>query len=214
MCFHEKDDIIKHELRQLSRKGKSLWCDGLRKALVADGDVTICLDNSDSEDERPNKKRKINALESKAQRVDTLANEFQERHKDKYTKIQYKLWAEALDVKRHSSKESPPAGPMWGTKNTKSQKATVDSMATAFTEMANSVASAFSRPTSPKPVLEKPVPTKEPIGISPGRKVDLQEKLLRQIDLVHKMFEKGAVTSEQFEKRRESLLLQLDKLAD
>ena len=46
------------------------------------------------------KKRKLsNALESKVIRVDALANELKELHKDKYSKIQYKLWAEALDVK-------------------------------------------------------------------------------------------------------------------
>ena len=87
-------------------------------------------------------------------------------------------------------------------------------MTVAFTEMANSMASAFSR--------EKPgSPNKPPTsmdsthtGVLPGRRIELQEKLLRQIDLLHKMFEKGAITSQQFEKRRESLLLQMDGLAD
>lgn len=38
------------------------------------------------------------------------------------------------------------------------------------------------------------------VEILPGRRIDYQEKLLNQINLVHKMFESGAITTEQFEK--------------
>ena len=44
-------------------------------------------------------------------------------------------------------------------------------------------------------------------GISPGRKFDYQEKLLNQVDLLHRMFEQGAITADQFEKRREPFLI-------
>ena len=78
-------------------KGKSLWCDGfLAKPNMSS---VVCLD-SDSEEELPLKKAKhkekaSSALECKTQRVDSLANELGEKHGKK---IQYKLWAEALDV--------------------------------------------------------------------------------------------------------------------
>ena len=56
-----------------------------------------------------------------------------------------KYRAEALDVKRHSSREHPPVGPIWDSKKQKGQaKNSVDTMTVAFTEMANSMASAFS----------------------------------------------------------------------
>ena len=78
-------------------------------------------------------------------------------------------------------------------------------MATAFTKMADSVASAFKvlqESKIPKPVsptsTQTPVKESSFVGISPGRKIDFQEKLLKQIDLLHKMLEKGAVTTEQF----------------
>ena len=211
---------MKKELARIGKKGKSLWCNGLKK--MVEDDVTICVDDSDFSDEeqQPVKKPKLNALESKVQRVDALANELKEKHQDKYNKIQYKLWAEALGVKRHSSKEDPPAGPIWNSQKSKSQcKTSVDAMATAFTEMANSVASVFTRenttlsPSKTKPALSTPEPS-HATGISPSRRIDLQERLLKQIDLLHKMFERGAVTVEQFEKRRDSLLSQLDGLAN
>ena len=43
-----------------------------------------------------------------------MANELGEKHGKRFTKIQYKLWAEALDVGKHQSKEEPPRGPIWG----------------------------------------------------------------------------------------------------
>ena len=36
-----------------------------------------------------------------------MANELGEKHDERFTKIQYKLWAEALDVGKHQSKEDP-----------------------------------------------------------------------------------------------------------
>ena len=50
------------------------------------------------------------------------------------------------------------------------------------------------------------------VGISPGRKIDMQGKLLQQLELVHNMFEREAITSDQFEKRRESVMKQLEIL--
>ena len=72
--------------------------------------------DSDEESIRP-KKRKVqsecNAYETKVQRVDALTNELRELHKEKYNKIQLKLWAEALDSGKHRSKEFPPHGTIW-----------------------------------------------------------------------------------------------------
>ena len=50
--------------------------------------------------------------------------------------------------------------------------------------------------------------------MSPGRKIDLQAKLFSQIDMIHGMLERGAITTEQFEKRMCSLLTQLDNLCE
>ena len=51
-------------------------------------------------------------------------------------------------------------------------------------------------------------------GISAGKIIDYQEKLFNQVDLLHRMFEREAITVDQFEKRRESLLTQLDSLSN
>ena len=45
-------------------------------------------------------------------------------------------------------------------------------------------------------------------------RIDLQEILLHQIEMLHKMSECGALNREQFEQRRDSILTQLDSLSD
>ena len=216
ICFTAGDNIAV-ELQQLKKSGKCLWCDGLKRS---ECDEPICLD-SDSDDEGiKTKKRKIdkeaNAFEAKVKRVDALANELREQHKEKFNKIQYKLWAEALDSGRHRSKDAPPCGTIWSSDKSKSGKKStdcVDVMASAFTHMANTVASAFSNPsnkgnTSP----HKEEFSKVPSVISPGRRIDYQDKLFKQLDLLHSMYDRGALTAHQFEKRRDALLAQLDSL--
>ena len=97
IIFTEKDSI-KSQLKS-KNKSKGLWCEGRpnkreRAVMVIDSDS-----DCDS-DFPPSKKRKskISALDAKVHRVDSLANELRERHGAKYNKIQYKLWAEALDA--------------------------------------------------------------------------------------------------------------------
>ena len=91
----------------------------------------------------------------------------------------------------------------------------VYAMASAFTHMAKSVASAFSQPDNQK----AHTPTKtisrlshSQVGISPGKRIELQETLFKQIDMLHNMYERGAITSLLFENRRDLLLAQMDKL--
>ena len=85
--------------------------------------------------------------------------------------------------------------------------------------MAQTMASAFSSHDTEKATARESIPTKVATsssrlehGISPGRKIELQEKLFNQIDMLHKMYERGAITSSQFETRRENLFSQMDKL--
>ena len=135
--------------------------------------------------------------------------------------VQYKLWAEALYSKQHTSWDEPPKGLPWGDgkKNkfikSKEGTSTADVMMHSFANMATSIAGAISKsshsssnPASP----EGNASTRSSVGISPGRKIDLQEKLLKQVDLLHQMFEHGTITADQFKLRRESIMKQLESL--
>ena len=108
ICFVDGDDV-KAKLKHLFGRGKTLWCDG--KSIKPGMTAVVCVD-SNSNDEPPTKKPKktASALESTTLRVNALANELKKKHGNKFNKIQCKLWAEALDVGRHKSKEEPHLG--------------------------------------------------------------------------------------------------------
>ena len=79
--------------------------------------IVIDSSGSDDDENRPTKackKKKISALDGKAERVKNLADQLQAKHGDTFNRIQYKLWAAALDVKKHNSMELPPPGAIWG----------------------------------------------------------------------------------------------------
>ena len=112
ICCSETDNI-KEELVRIRNHGRQLWCDGREVE-----ESVICLDSLP-----PPKKIKAdkppNAAEQKAARVDALAVELQERHVDRFNKIQYKLWAEIIDCGKHKNKDVPPAGSIWNQRKAK-----------------------------------------------------------------------------------------------
>ena len=92
-------------------------------------------------------KKKMSALEEKNERIEDFIRKLHDKHKDKFSKIQHRLWAEMLDVGTHKSMDEAPAVPMFsGAKAGKSNQSTT--LSYALTEMASSIASAFSPKTS------------------------------------------------------------------
>ena len=201
-------DEFEETLRSIEVEGKYLWCFGLTEESTDDGESL-----------EPASKRKksttaSNSIEVKSDRIEGIANDLKERHGEKYTRIQYKLWAEVIDSKKHDSMDDPPKGSIWSglpgkQKDHTRKEGGVTEMASAFTTLANSVSAALQ----PKNASPKQQPEScDPMIISPGRKIDLQAKVLHNLQLLHNMYEKGAITTAQFEKRREALMQQLDVL--
>ena len=125
--------------------------------------------------------------------------------------VQYKFWAETLLNKQFQNWETPPPGLIWGntTKNAKSKTSVeAENMMKSVSEMALQIATAIKKSPNKSNVTTSSVS----VGISPGWKIDMQGKLLQQLEFVHNMFEWGAITSDQFEKRRESVMKQLETL--
>ena len=226
VCFTEKD--ISSVFQGIAKRGNQLWCEGIiqsepslkRKRSNDSIPVVIPGDSSNSDDDiqpPPQKQKpKRSALDEKAERVQKLADELRAKHGDTYNRIQYKLWAEAMDVNKHNSMERPPPGTIRGTpKESKRARSTSDVMSEAFTNMASTIASAFNKPTPSSPVSNKSTSSSQSeVGVSPGRLADLQGKFFNQIEQLHKLFDCGALSKEQFEKRKEVILDRLDELAN
>ena len=65
-----------------------------------------------------------------------------------------------MDVGKHQSKEEPPRGPVFGDqkpKNSKKGTNSVDAMTSAFTHMANTLATALSPPEKAQTPTEPPL---------------------------------------------------------
>jgi len=85
------------EVWKCACKGENitLWCNGPKQTRIEIG--------SDSEEDLPKqrKRQKRCALDEKNRRVEKLASSLREKHGDTFTKIQYRLWAEMVDVGTH-----------------------------------------------------------------------------------------------------------------
>ncbi len=228
ICFTERE--IGSLFPEIAKDGSQLWCEGiipldtvpsLKRKRSNTTPVVIDSSGSDDDTKLPPRKQKSkrSAMDEKAERVQKLADKLQAKHGDTYNKIQYKLWAEAMDVNKHKSMERPPPGTIWGTpKESKRAQSTSEAMSEAFTNMATTLVTAFNKPTPP-PGLSSPISNKSTssiqseAGVSPGRLADLQGKFFTQIEQLHKLFDCGALSEEQFEKRKQVILDRLDELA-
>ena len=74
----------------------TLWCHGISSESSS---------NSESDTEvksvHKHKRRKLTAFEEKNKRVDKIVASLCEKHSERFTTIQYRLWAEMLDVGSH-----------------------------------------------------------------------------------------------------------------
>jgi len=69
--------------------------------------------------------------------------------------LQYKLWAETIVSGKHKTDSDLPPGTIWSKGKAKPKNSPVDTMATAFTKMADSVSSVLTRPSSGTPESNK-----------------------------------------------------------
>ena len=75
-------------------------------------------------------------MEEKNECIEDYVTRLVEQHREKFIKVQYRLWVELLDVGTHKRLDDPPPLPMFsGAKAGKPNKKT--ELAHAFTEMAS-----------------------------------------------------------------------------
>lgn len=210
ISFSETDNMGE-SFQKILNKGYKLWCEGKDSSKVRKRSDLDEEDNQDDQIRPRSKKPKISALEERNNQVLKIANQLKEKHGDKYNMVQYKFWAETLLNKQFQNWDTPPHGLIWGntTKKTKPKTSETENMMKSVSEMALQIATAIKESPHKSSV---PTTSSVSVGISPGRKIDMQGKLLQQLELVHNMFERGAITSDQFEKRRESVMKQLETL--
>ena len=175
------------------------WCEGLctkpttggkrrKKASHDSGSVDrleISSDSDSSTDEprcTGRRRKKKTLLEEKQDRIDEIVDKLHEKHNNKYTSLQYRVWAETIVAGQREDIDKPPRGSFF-TKNKCSGGS-----------------------TPPKHVSSGPKP------LTPGKVADLRSSYIKQIKEMHNLVELRAIPYEHFEKRRDILLKEMDSL--
>lgn len=208
ISIRSKEDLA--EIWANLKKGTNitLWCDGLRVATGAgisrqkrhhqtnsDSDV-----DSGDEDNPPSKKK------SKEDRVQKIVDDLKKQHGEKYTIMQYRIWAETVNGGMHKSTTEPPSSSMFsraGGVSTSGNKrsASNDAVSEAITQITSALT----------PRLVSLPPSK---SNSPAKTIDNRSKCYRQLGELKSLFESGLLSEAEYAAEREAIMSTLQKLSE
>ena len=77
----------------------TLWCHGISNESSSSSES-----DTEVKSVHKHKRRKLTAFEEKNKRVNKIVTSLREKHSERFTSIQYRLWAEMLDVGSHYMK--------------------------------------------------------------------------------------------------------------
>ena len=140
-------------------------------------------DDSDPEPRHSKTKKKKSRYQEKVERIDDLVDDLKKRHGTLYTNIQYRVWAESLDARNHSSFDSPPTGSFFkanGRKSTSSSSNSTENQATTC--------------------------------LTPQKVAQLRSTYIQQIKELHDSQECGAITKDHFTVQRDKLIEQMSNM--
>ena len=193
-----------------------LWCDGIGETTESNPNSSDACSSQNSSTEpakkRPRKESTTQGSKRAAiqEEVDEIYEQLRDKHTNRFTPIQLKLWANMLHVGTHKDYDLPPDVPMFGggKKKTEKRSEVID----ALSGIAEGITRAIR---SPVPATVAPVTsTSNPptdVGISPGKQVHLRSQLIGQIKQLHELLEVGAITIE-FQAQKLPVLDKLQKL--
>lgn len=178
-----------------------LWCDGK--------DVSHkrkCV--SDSNTEAPAPKRSSTTHEDA---VESLTQELEVLHGEKYNYSQFKLWARMIVNKQHRDKNTPPNIPMIMGKPEKKEK---KDLSDCLSDCAVAIVKALKGPPIPTVTETLPVCSSASSGsnqglsdgISPGKKVNLRSQYLAQLRTLQTLRDDGVLTADEFQDEKASIL--------
>ena len=182
------NDYIKKAI--YSSDNITLWCMGVsekRRRGKHGRDYSDSTSDCDSDDmhqrSRPKSKKKKTKHEEKLERVDELVDELKLKHGTTYTSIQYRVWAETIEARSHSSLDSPPTGSFFKRQGRKLNPSTS---------------------TSTTPGTSS--------ALTPQKVAQLRSTYIQQIKELHDLQTCGAITNDHFVKQRDLLLEQMTKI--
>jgi len=206
ISIRSKEDLA--EIWSSLRKGTNvtLWCDGLKavagtatsrqkRQLQAHSDSD--LDSSD-EDNPPSKKK------GKEDRVQKIVDQLKKEHGEKYTMMQFRIWAETVNGGMHKSMTEPPSSTMF---NRAGGMATTGSKKSGHGDAVTEAVSQLTAALVPKLAGAPPAKSN-----SPAKIIDNRSKCYRQLGELKNLFEAGLLSETEYIKEREAIMSTLQSL--
>ena len=201
-----KNRLDLNDVWKLVQKGErvTLWSMGATTETNAPTDVQKRpLDKSGSSGEQPVSKRSKTQSTSDEKRalVANYEQRLQQKHEDKYSRFQIKIWAEALASDQYSDLDTPPGYAMFSREKDKktAKDGNVDVVMSGMVNMMNTLCQALTPKVIP---LEK----RQSIGLSPMKKAELRSTYLKQLGELRQLRDNGILTEEEYEEQREDLI--------
>lgn len=172
----------------------TLWCDGTRpeaNKATQEGKKR----KTDSTEEPPSKRK------AKEDTVDELTKTLQEKHGEKWSMPQYRLWARMKHNGQHSSLESPPSIPIFSGASSKPPKR--DSLSDALTSAATAVVGMLKGSDST---------TGTGTALSPGKRARVSGQYLEHLEKVRHLHDLGVLSTAEFEEQKSFALNNIRQL--
>ena len=176
----------------------TLWCDGRRDE---EEDVSTSRKRRKRDGEGASRRQE------KEEEVDDVFKQLKEKHGDKYDTPRLRLWSRSVCSKIHDDLEKPPDLPAFR-EEFGHKKARKESLTDALTGAAVAITNAFSSSHARSP----PRTQGQPVGVSPGRSVELRMKNFEQLRFLQQLYDDGILTTTEFGEQKEKILCSLKKL--
>ncbi len=170
------------------------------------GAVTLWCDGRESDGQSVKRKRDTEKCTKRQEIEEEVASNYKmliDTHQERYTNLQYRLWARMNATGLHDSMEDPPDIPALSSTPKRRRK---DSLSDSLAGAAVALASAFSdtKKGSSDPVPAGP--SSDKIGVSPGKAVELRMKNYQQLRYLQQLLDDRILSNEEFQQQKKDIL--------
>lgn len=181
------------------------------------GEVTLWCDGRSEEEEdigcRKKRKRDegVSKRQEKEEEVDDIFKQLKEKHGEKYDTPRLRLWARSVSSKIHDDLDNPPDLPAFRNETGPKKPAKKETLTDALTGAVIAFTNKYNSESTRSPQRTSNPPT-QPVGISPGRSVELRMKNFEQLRYLQQLYDDGILTSTEYEEQKDKILSSLRKL--
>ena len=205
-----------NDLWKLVNEGEKVtfWCTGIERS--CDRKRALNEESQASQPSENTKKAKNSKQDERRAKTEEYETKLKDKHGDKFTSFQFKLWTEMLTSGVHTDLDVPPAASMFGreTKKAKAPQKDSSDLSAAVVDMV-SVVSTLSQAlsTSAQAQLNRPhTSSSHPVSWSPMKRAELRSMYLKQMTELRQLYDDGILSEEEYEEQRLELVESLRQL--